>query len=317
MESRNDGSRPALEVSLKEWERRKAFVGFSEQDIKNLIALQPVADNYVDEVMERLYEHFMSFDETRRFFTDPQVLNRVKAMQGDYFRALTRGDYGENYLKNRLHIGRVHQRIGLEPRWYMGAYAVYIQLVYARILEAFKDDLSVAHRAIISLLKLFTLDKELALTTYSTAREEIINRQAEELLEVSTPVIEVWQGILALPLMGTLDTRRAQMFMERLLNGIVDRQAEMALVDITAVPTVDTRTGQHLIEAISAVRLLGAQVVLTGVSPPIAQTLVQLGLNMEGIVTRASLSSGLRYALDGMGLEVTRKTRHPQAAPVA
>lgn len=313
MDGKHSKPAPTLEVTQEEWERRKAFVKFTDQDVENLKKLQPIAEAYVDEVMEKLYEHFLSFEETSRFFADTNVLNRVKTLQGDYFRALTQGEYGAAYLANRLHIGRVHQLIGLEPRWYMGAYAIYSQLVYSRILEAMRDDQELAHRAFVSLQKLFTLDQELALTTYAAAREEVINRQSEELLEVSTPVIEVWQSILILPLMGTLDTRRAQMFMERLLNGIVERQAEVALVDITAVPTVDTRTGQHLIEAISATRLLGAQVVLTGVSPPIAQTLVHLGLNLEGIVTRSSLSSGLRYALDNLGLEVGSKKRQYQS----
>ena len=302
-------SASSLEVTPEEWERRKAFARFTEKDVDNLIKLQPVADDYVDEIMEKLYEHFLSFEETRRFFLDVNVLNRVKRLQGEYFRDLTRGQYGADYLANRLHIGRVHQRIGLEPRWYMGAYSIYSALIHARIQEVMADDLLLAHQTFGSLQKLFTLDQELVLITYSTAREEVINRQTEELLEVSTPVIEVWQSILVLPLMGTLDTFRAKLFMERLLNGIVERQAEVALVDITAVPVVDTRTGQHLIEAISAARLLGAQVVLTGVSPAIAQTLVHLGLNLDGIVTRASLSPGLRYALNKVGLEVTSKDR--------
>jgi rsbT co-antagonist protein RsbR len=314
VENQNKRVGRSLEVTMDQWERRKAFVGFTEQDVDNLRQLQPIADAYVDEVLEHLYEHFMRFEETRRFFAEPEVLERVKALQREYFRALTKGDYGAAYLENRLHIGRVHQRIGLEPRWYMGAYAVYIQLVYARVLDAMQKDPKKAHQLFISLMKIFTLDQELALTTYAAAREEVINRQSEELLEVSTPVIEVWQGILALPLMGTLDTHRAQMFMERLLDGVVERQAEVALVDITAVPTVDTRTGQHLIEAISAVRLLGAQVVLTGVSPPIAQTLVHLGLNLEGIVTRSSLSAGLRYALDKLGLAVAASISKTQTA---
>lgn len=137
--------------------------------------------------------------------------------------------------------------------------------------------------------------------------EERIQQQTKEILELSTPVMQVWQGVVAAPLIGSLDSARTQLFMERLLNRIVETNSPVALVDITGVPTVDTKTAQHLIETIGAVRLLGAQVVLTGVRPAIAQTLVHLGIDLSGIVTRSSLSAGLQVALDVLELEVVRK----------
>lgn len=137
--------------------------------------------------------------------------------------------------------------------------------------------------------------------------EERIQQQTKEILELSTPVMQVWQGVVAAPLIGSLDSARTQLFMERLLNRIVETNSPVALVDITGVPTVDTKTAQHLIETIGAVRLLGAQVVLTGVRPAIAQTLVHLGIDLSGIVTRSSLSAGLQVALDVLELEVVSK----------
>jgi rsbT co-antagonist protein RsbR len=113
--------------------------------------------------------------------------------------------------------------------------------------------------------------------------------------------------VVVAPLIGSLDSNRTQQFMERLLNRIVETNSPVALVDITGVPTIDTQTAQHLIETISAVRLLGAQVVLTGVRPAIAQTLVHLGIDLSNIMTRASLSAGLQVALDILNLKVVRK----------
>jgi rsbT co-antagonist protein RsbR len=152
-----------------------------------------------------------------------------------------------------------------------------------------------------------TLDKELAITTYIAASEEVISRQAREILEISTPVIQVWEGVVVAPLIGTLDSPRTQQFMERLLERVVETNSPVALIDITGVPTVDTRTAQHLIETITAVRLVGAQVVLTGVRPAIAQTLAHLGTDLGDVVTRSSLATGLRDALDMLSLEVARK----------
>lgn len=134
--------------------------------------------------------------------------------------------------------------------------------------------------------------------------EERIQQQGKEIMELSTPVMQVWRGVVVAPLIGSLDSQRTQQFMERLLNRIVETNSPVALVDIMGVPTVDTQTAQHLIETISAVRLLGAQVVLTGVQPAIAQTLVHLGVDLAGITTRSSLAAGLQVALDILHLQV-------------
>ena len=137
--------------------------------------------------------------------------------------------------------------------------------------------------------------------------EHRIRQQSEEILELSTPVIQLWEGIVAVPLIGNLDSNRTQLFMERLLERIVETNSPMALVDIMGVPTIDTQTAQHLIETITAVRLLGAQVVLTGVRPVIAQTLVHLGVDLSGITTRSSMAAGLKVALESLNLQVVER----------
>lgn len=136
--------------------------------------------------------------------------------------------------------------------------------------------------------------------------EEIIQQQARDILDISTPVVQLWEGVLALPLIGTLDSQRTQQITERLLNRIVETNSPFAIIDLTGVPTVDTQTGRHLIDTIAAVRLLGTQTLLTGIRPEIAQTLVHLGIDMTGIVTRTTLASGLRYALEGINPQITR-----------
>lgn len=137
--------------------------------------------------------------------------------------------------------------------------------------------------------------------------QERLTRQAQEILEISTPILQVWDGIVVAPLIGTLDSQRTQRFMEVLLERIVETKSDVALVDITGVPTVDTQTAHHLIESISAVKLLGAQVILTGVRPAIAQTIVQLGIDLSDITTRSSLIAGLRVAMGLLNLQVIRQ----------
>lgn len=133
--------------------------------------------------------------------------------------------------------------------------------------------------------------------------EEALARQAREILEISTPVVQVWDGILLVPLIGTLDSQRTQQVMEKLLTAIADSNSPVALIDITGVPTIDTQTARHLVETVTAVRLLGAEVLLTGVRPAIAQTLVHLGIELSGVITRSSLANGLKQALEMLAHE--------------
>lgn len=139
--------------------------------------------------------------------------------------------------------------------------------------------------------------------------EEQIKRQAQEIFDMAVvPVVQVWEGIVLVPLIGTLDSQRTQQLMERLLNRVTETSSPVAILDITGVPAIDTQTAQHLIETVAAVRLLGAEVILTGVRPSIAQTLVHLGIDLSNVMTRASLAAGLRMALGVLNLNVVAST---------
>jgi rsbT co-antagonist protein RsbR len=137
-------------------------------------------------------------------------------------------------------------------------------------------------------------------------RDQVISRQQEEMLELSTPVVTLWDGIVALPLIGTLDSARTQVVMESLLQAIVQTNSRFAIIDITGVPTVDTLVAQHLLKTITAARLMGAECILSGIRPQIAQTIVHLGINLEDVITKAKLSDAFKLALERSGRTVTR-----------
>jgi rsbT co-antagonist protein RsbR len=162
--------------------------------------------------------------------------------------------------------------------------------------------------SLIDRLGLYTIE------CYARIREDVITRQQQELLELSTPVVELWDGILALPLIGTLDSARTQIVMESLLQRIVTSGAEIAIIDITGVPTVDTLVAQHLIKTISAARLMGADCILSGIRPQIAQTIVHLGLELN-VVSKATMADALALALRRSGRAVT--DRKQSATPSA
>jgi rsbT co-antagonist protein RsbR len=146
----------------------------------------------------------------------------------------------------------------------------------------------------------------LTVRAFQRTREEVINRQQDELLELSTPVVKLWDGVLALPMIGTLDSARSQVVMESLLQRIVDTGSEIAIIDITGVPTVDTLVAQHLLKTVTAIRLMGADCIISGVRPQIAQTIVHLGVDLEGVTTKATLADALGLALKRSGLTVTK-----------
>jgi rsbT co-antagonist protein RsbR len=146
----------------------------------------------------------------------------------------------------------------------------------------------------------------ITVSSYQRAREEIINRQQQEMLELSTPVVKLWEGILALPMIGTLDSARTQIVMESLLHKIVETGSQLAIIDITGVPTVDTLVAQHLLKTVTAIRLMGADCIISGVRPQIAQTIVHLGVDLAGVTTKANLADALALALKRTGNTLSR-----------
>jgi rsbT co-antagonist protein RsbR len=141
-------------------------------------------------------------------------------------------------------------------------------------------------------------------SAYQETREAVIRRQQEELLELSTPVIKLWTGVLAVPMIGTLDSSRTQVVMEALLESIVRTESSLAIIDITGVPTVDTLVAQHLLKTVAAIRLMGADCIISGIRPQIAQTIVHLGIDLQGIMTKATLADALALALERTGYRI-------------
>jgi rsbT co-antagonist protein RsbR len=253
-----------------------------------------------------------------------QILSQVpaKQLEADQLRsrrltesAMRNGDW-QPLLDDTKQQGVNYARMGLPFRsWFPIATAFQKPLV-EKLFEAYAAD-SRRLQAILLVLNRWLFDVALAGIgeMYLDTREHVIRQQqeaiasqAQEILEIATPVVRVWDGIILAPIIGSLDSQRTQQLMERLLQGIVDTGSSVALVDITGVPAVDTQTARHLVESVAAVRLIGADVILTGVRPAIAQTLVHLGVDLAGITTRASLAAGLRAALETLNLHVAATT---------
>jgi rsbT co-antagonist protein RsbR len=202
------------------------------------------------------------------------------------------------------HLSRMRGQQGFTPSETASFVLSAKQPLFGRLREALGMDGARLGAALWDVTLL--IDRMALYTTeeHQRTREEVIRRQQQDMLELSTPVVQLWEGVLALPLIGTLDSGRTQTVMESLLKRIVETEAEIAIIDITGVPTVDTLTAHHLLKTVTATRLMGAECIISGIRPQIAQTIVHLGVNLGGVLTKATLEGAFQLALQRRGLAV-------------
>jgi rsbT co-antagonist protein RsbR len=210
----------------------------------------------------------------------------------------------------RRHLEEVSNRRAIQG-FTSAETALFIFSLRKPLLDRLQHELTDPATLLTAVGEATTLIDALGLHTimaFQKTREAIIARQQEELLELSTPVVKLWEGVLALPMIGTLDSARTQVVMESLLQRIVETGSAVAIIDITGVPTVDTLVAQHLLKTVTAIRLMGADCIISGIRPQIAQTIVHLGVELRGVTTKATLADALAIALDRSGLAVVKKS---------
>lgn len=204
-------------------------------------------------------------------------------------------------------------RLGFSPKE-TGFYVFSLKDAIHEVLSAeIQDDPQYLYDSSRKLDKLMDTMGGVTFETFIKGREEVIIRQTDEITEISTPVIRVWDGILALPIIGTLDSSRTQVVMENLLQEIVTSGSTIAILDISGVPAVDSLVAQHLIKTVAATRLMGAECIISGIRPEIAQTVVHLGIDLSNIVTKASLASALKHAFSMLKLDVRKVQKDTKA----
>jgi rsbT co-antagonist protein RsbR len=247
-------------------------------------------------------------DQSREFL----ALLRRATQDGDLTNV--RGPAWREVLDTLSNLSRSRARQGFTPAQTASFVLSLKRPVFALLRqELAQDPASLAEETwtiteLLDQLGLHTVD------AFIKSREEIIARQQEEMLELSTPVVKLWDGVLALPMIGTLDSARTQIVMESLLQRIVETGAEVAIIDITGVPTVDTLVAQHLLKTVTAARLMGADCIISGIRPQIAQTIVHLGVELGDVATKASLADAFALALQRRGLSVAPVRGRPQGS---
>lgn len=254
---------------------------------------------------EGLREDLMTNEDLR--VQSEELLNSiVDNLTDNTFDNSTAGLEGVNDILDSISISRAKQ--GFSPRE-TGFYILTLKSALLSTLEKELKDPVVLYAQSMKVSKLIDGFSISTFETFIKGREEVILRQTDEMTEISTPVIRVWDGILALPIIGTLDSARTQVVMESLLQEIVASGSSIAILDISGVPAVDSLVAQHLIKTVSATRLMGAECIISGIRPEIAQTVVHLGIDLSTVITKSTLASALKTAFTLLQLQVVKKQK--------
>ncbi|MCY0991176.1 protoglobin domain-containing protein [Nannocystis sp. ILAH1] len=298
--------RARIDFDERELATRRAYFEIEDADLERLGRLEQFAHKHMDEVVEDFYRLLLGHAVPRGFFADEATIRRVKRLQRDYFLQLFAGCCDLEYVEDRLRVGAAHEAIGMQPRWYIGAYRHYLSILHDKLFADFADpaEASAIHA---SLLKLVMFDVSLAIDAYIAANLETIGRHQAALRELSTPIAKVHDGVLLLPLIGALDAQRAQQVMDAVLLRLVEERARVMILDIAGVAAVDGRVADHLVRTIAAMRLVGAQAILTGISPQVARTLTESGVDIGAVPTLAHLQEGIELALALVGKQIAER----------
>ncbi len=262
----------------------------------------------LDEYVRQFYAWMETQPEFGQFFSDTQKLARVQREQVGYWREFFAATVDHDYMGNRRAVGEAHARIGLSIQAYLAAMNVSLRLLTESVYDGDKSHDEYA-RSVHAVNKLMHLDTAIVVQTFTIRVNQLLAEQNDALMQMSTPVTTIWDGILLLPIVGIIDSRRAQDIMNTMLAKVAESQARVAILDISGVGVVDTAVANHLIKITKATRLMGCETTISGISPPIAQTVVELGIDVGDVLTTATLQDALALAFQATGVEMHRSAQ--------
>ncbi len=273
----------------------------SSEDRDRVSALKTLVEENINDIIRDFYDRSGGFDHPTRHMADADHIARIREEQKRHFLELVETGLSEDYYETRRDAGTFNERSGVSPSFYMGAYSYFLKRISTLIREQ-SDDKDQAVEIIMSLQKIASCHKALTLEAFSNAREEAIEAREREMSELPVPVLKMRDGMLLVPVVGTLDSHRARLLTTRMLDAIRDHSARAVVLDITGVAAVDSAVANHLIQTMTAARLMGANSVLTGITADVAQSLVKIGVTGQALNPAGDLQRGIETAeqlLDG------------------
>lgn len=292
-----------LQLDDRAIERRLQLVGFGPDDRKQIQEVGGLIEKNVDELANGFFEFLGQQEESAGLVSRPAFRDEALRMKRDHLIQIARANLNRGYAEERIRLGQLYGAAGLEVRVFIAAYTDLMVRISEAILRPGQGQADKA-RLMLSLNKLAAFDVGLIVDVLVRERERTIARQQEAIKELSTPVLQLRDRLLLLPIIGTIDTYRARQLTEGLLHAIRDVRARVAVIDITGVAAVDSKVANHLIQTVTAARLMGAYAIITGLSADVAQTLVTVGVDLSRITTVGDLQGGIEEAERLLGLEI-------------
>lgn len=276
----------------------------SDDDLETVRKFGALVSPRIDEFIEKLYMYFgdMLGPDHEVHFPDEATLAHAQAAMRRAWLEFFEAHWDDDYIRSRMKIGEVHAQLQVEPRHYLAAMIQATDLLTDDLMPA---DLALEerHAMTTAVKKVALMEAALVVDVYSRRTAEVIAQQSRALVDMSTPIAGLWDGILMLPIVGILDSRRAQDIMQRMLEQVAEKQAVVFILDISGVAVVDTAVANHLIRMTKAARLMGCETIVSGLSPSVAQTIVELGIDVGEMRTTGNLRDALRVAFDRVGVD--------------
>jgi rsbT co-antagonist protein RsbR len=295
----------AIGITEHDLERRRRAVGFESADLRRIATVRDLVVRHAAELTEVFFSHLARLDEARVLLGYKELADLARQLKREHLIAMVQGKYDLAYAEQRVRLGLLYGRVGLETKVYLGAFAQLLGGI-ARVITADAGSGVERVESIIALQKVGFFDIGIHCDVLFHERERTIRRQSEAIRELSTPVLQIRDRLLLLPLIGVLDSHRAQMITENLLKAIRANRAKVVVMDVTGVATIDTKVAEHLVQTVTAARLMGALVIVTGVSAEVAQSMVALGVDLAPLTTVGDLQGGVEDAERLLGYRVTQ-----------
>ncbi|NME69648.1 protoglobin domain-containing protein [Flammeovirga aprica] len=280
--------------------------GITEIDINALHDFKPVAIEEIPKMVESWYKWLKTTAEFQEYFADPSTLHRVQKLQLSFWEEFFDADINDQYVATRKSVGEVHARIGLSQEIYLAGVDHFLSL-FIEILLAQDWDREKIDRIRRALNKIVHMDMTIIVQSYEHVVNQKITAQSKTLMAMSTPVTQLWDGLLLLPVVGLIDSRRAQDIMDNTLNHISQHHAQSFILDISGVAVVDTAVANHLIKITKATKLMGCECIISGLSPAVAQTIVELGIDVGTIKTTANLKAAIEIAFEKLNMKIVKQ----------
>jgi len=291
-------------LSDQDIERRQKIVGLEPADVARIGQIRDLVTGNVDDLVKAFFGFLSVLEEARPLLSNRTLTEEVQRLKREHLIAMVQGQYGSAYFEQRVALGSIYGKVGIEPRAFLGAFQELLKAIGILIMKRFEGGPTDGFATFVSIQKVGFMDIGLIVDVLVFERERVIRQQQEAIRELSTPVLQIRDRLLLLPIIGVIDTHRARLVTDSLLQAIRNNRAKVVVMDVTGVSTIDSKVANHLLQTITAARLMGALVIVTGLSSDVAQSLVALGIELTKLNTVGDLQGGVEEAERILGYRV-------------